>query len=84
MGFNRNGARSFLDVVSKACKLSRLPGFRGGLDRILGTTHATQVISLWEPFCVYVDFLISLDDVYNRKDHTDEVDDSASEDGAAG
>jgi hypothetical protein len=70
MGFNRNGARTFLDVIAHACKLSRLPGFRGGLDRILGPDVAAELVAVWEPFCAVVDTLIALDDWYNKKDAT--------------
>jgi hypothetical protein len=78
MGNIRNGARSFLDVIAAACKLSRLPGFRTGLDRILGTGNAAAVYEVWEPLCIVVDGLIAGDDYYNRKDHVDT--DSSGED----
>lgn len=84
MGFNRNGARTFLDVIAKACKLSRLPGFRGGLVRILGTTSYEQLIAVWEPFCAVVDTLIAVDNWYNKKDAQAEDDAGGDEDGVAG
>ena len=78
MGVNRNGARSYLDVIQKACKLSRLPGFRTGLTRILGTGNSAALFDAWEPFCLIVDGIIAGDDYFNRKDHVDT--DSSGED----
>lgn len=70
MGTTRNGARTYLDVIAKACKLSRLPGFRTGLRQILGTTDADALFAVWEPLCLFVDFLLSTDDWYNKRDAT--------------
>lgn len=78
MGTTRNGARTFLDTIAKACRLSRLPGFRTGLDRILGTGNAAAIFNVWEPFCLVVDGIIAGDDWFNRKDHIDT--DSSGED----
>lgn len=78
MGVTRNGARSYLDVIQKACKLSRLPGFRTGLTKILGTGNAAALFDAWEPFCLIVDGIIAGDDYFNRKDHIDT--DSSGED----
>ena len=78
MGVSRNGARTFLNVMAKACKLSRLPGFRAGLNTILGTANATELFGLWEPLCLFVDGLVALDNFYNQKDTAD--DDSTGED----
>jgi hypothetical protein len=84
MGFSRNGARTFLDVIAKACRLSRLPGFQGGLVRILGTTAYEELIAVWEPFCTVVDALIAVDNWYNKKDAAAEDDAGGDEDGTAG
>lgn len=84
MGFNRNGARTFLNVVQQACRLSRLPGFEGGLRRILGNNNAESLLAVWAPFCGVVDSLIALDDWYNKKDHEAEADSEGDEDGTAG
>lgn len=78
MGTLRNGARTYLDVIAQACKLSRLPGFRTGLDKILGTGNAAALFDVWEPLCAVVDGIIAGDDYYNRKDHKDT--DSSGED----
>jgi hypothetical protein len=72
MGSIRNGARSFLDLMAKACKLSRLPGFRAGLNTILGTTTAAEFFALWEPLCAFVEVLIGLDNWYNQIDASQE------------
>lgn len=84
MGFTRNGARTFLDIIAKACRLSRIPGFRSGLERILGLEAFTLLIGVWEPFCNTVDILIATDDFFNRKDHHAEDDAGGDEDGTAG
>lgn len=71
MGSIRNGARSFLDVLAKGCKFSRMPGFRAGLTLILGANDAQTLMSLWEPACAFVDTLIAADNFFNQKDATD-------------
>lgn len=71
MGTIRNGARSFLGVIQKACQLSRLPGFTSGLNTILGPEDASALILVWEPFCAVVDGLIAADNWYNKKDLED-------------
>ena len=78
MGLKRNGARTFLDGMGKACQLSRMPGFRVGLNTILGTANATEMYTLWEPLCLFVDGLVALDNFFNQKDTAD--DDSTGED----
>lgn len=84
MGFNRNGARTFLDVIAKACALSRLPGFSGGVRRILGNTQAEELFAVWEPFCAVVDALIAADNWYNKRDHVGEAEGGGDEDGVSG
>ena len=83
MGLTRNGARTFLDVVAKACRLSHMPGFRAGLDHILGADAAADLYALWTPFCNMVDSLIALDSWYNKRDATS-PDLSGGEDGPFG
>jgi hypothetical protein len=68
MGLIRNGARSFLNVMSKACKFSRMPGFTAGLESILGVAQAGQVMALWVPLCALIDTLIAADNYYNQID----------------
>lgn len=80
MGLRRNGARSFLEVAQLCCKFSRMPGFRTGLDAILGSDTAGDLLDAFEPFCALIDFLVARDNWYNQKDHTD--DDTAGEDAA--
>lgn len=70
MGTQRNGARTFLDVVAKACKLSHLPGFRTGVSNILGAESAEGLFVVFDPFCAYVDLLLSADDWFNKRDAT--------------
>lgn len=71
MGLHRNGARTMLDLMARACRLSRLPGFRIGLNTILGTENATTFMGLWEPLCLFIDGLVALDNFYNQKDAAD-------------
>lgn len=78
MGITRNGARSFLDLVLKCCKLSHLPGFRSGLAKILGTGNSAAILGAWDPFCLIVEGIVAGDDYFNRKDHIDT--DSSGED----
>lgn len=68
MGLQRNGARTFLTVVAKACKLSHMPGFRAGLNGILGPDAASDLYGFWTPFCTFVESLMALDDWYNKRD----------------
>lgn len=68
MGSIRNGARSFLNGAQQLCKFSRMPGFRAGLNTILGPEDATILFTAFEPFCVAVDALIALDNFYNQID----------------
>lgn len=82
MGEIRNGARSFLNLASKMCKLSRLPGFRAGLNQIVGPDAALALFNTWDPFCIVVDGLIGLDNWYNKQDHA--KDDASGEDLADG
>jgi hypothetical protein len=70
VGITRNGARSFLNVIQKACKLSRLPGFHNGIIRILGPEDGASILAGWEPFCAVVDALIAADDFFNKRDAT--------------
>lgn len=79
MGTIRNGARSALRLLADCCKLSRLPGFRGGVNQILGTANATSFFALWDPLCAFIDLLIGADNWFNQIDATD--DDSTGEDG---
>ena len=71
MGQHRNGARTLLDLMARCCKLTRLPGFRLGLNSILGSSTATDFMALWEPLCMFVDGLVALDNFYNQKDTAD-------------
>lgn len=78
MGLTRNGARTFLNLMAKACKMSRLPGFRAGVISVLGPEAATNILGLWDPLCAAIDVLIGLDNWYNQRDTAD--DDSTGED----
>ncbi len=70
MGTTRNGARTFLTLMQKACHLSHLTGFRSGLARILGADASASFLALWDPVCALVDILIASDDWFNKVDAT--------------
>lgn len=70
MGAQRNGARTMLDIIQKACRLSHLPGFTNGITRILGPSDGATFMALWVPLCALADQLIALDDHFNRVDAT--------------
>ena len=76
MGTIRNGARTFLNLMAKACKLSHFPGFRPALERILGTENYLTFFGLWDPLCIFVDSLVSTDNWFNQIDYVDESGDS--------
>ncbi len=82
MGSIRNGARTYLNLVAKACRLSHLPGFRVGVFNILGTTQASDLFALWDPLCSFVDALVGADNWFNQADTTSEA--TGSEDGPRG
>jgi hypothetical protein len=68
MGEIRNGARSYLNILNRACKLSHIPGFRAGVRRILGDTSAESVFLLWDPLCLLVESLVADDTFFNQID----------------
>jgi len=73
MGSQRNGARSALNLLAKACKMSRLPGFRVGIGQILGGTEATAFFAVWDPMCAVVELLIGADNFFNQIDFQEET-----------
>jgi len=73
MGQFRNGARTFLNILAKACKLSRMPGFVAGGRSILGTDGFDELYALWVPLCAAVDALVALDNYYNQIDYVEET-----------
>lgn len=81
MGNTRNGARSVLNLIAKACKLSRLPGFRSGIDQILGSANSTLFLTAWDALCGVVDVLIGVDNYFNQIDFVEET--TGSEDNPA-
>lgn len=82
MGEHRNGARTFLNLLRKACKMSHMDGFQGGLNTILGPGLASDIYSFWTPLCSAVEAIAALDNFFNQKDTAD--DDSAGEDTTPG
>lgn len=80
MGQIRNGARTFLELTAKICKLSRLPGFRVGMRQILGAETADPILAAFDPFCALVDAAIATDNYFNQVDRQN--DDGTGEDPA--
>jgi len=70
MGKTRNGARTFLFILQKACHLSHMAGFRNGLSTILGPDAAADFYALWTPACTMLESIINLDDYFNKRDAT--------------
>jgi len=68
MGATVNGARTFLNLLAKACKMSHMRGFRQGVISILGPEAATDVFAIWDPLCIVVEALIAADNFFNQKD----------------
>lgn len=68
MGVIRNGARTFLNILAKACDLSRMRGFRNGVTEILGNERAVDLFTVWDPLCLVVDSLVQLDNHFNEVD----------------
>lgn len=83
MGVTVNGARTFLTIIAKACRLSHLPGFSLGVNRILGPGAAEDLLAVWGPLCALVEGLIASDDYFNKRDAT-LPDSEGSEDGPFG
>lgn len=76
MGTLRNGARTFLNLIAKACKMSRLPGFNGALSDILGPANKAALDEVWVPLCTFVEGLISFDNWFNQIDYSQETEGS--------
>jgi hypothetical protein len=70
MAKTRTGARKALDILRVACRLSHIPGFRNGVNEILGANRAADFFSVWDPFCSTLDLIMSEDDFFNRMDAT--------------
>ena len=82
MGTSRNGARTFLTILHKACKLSHTAGFVTGLRTILGVSDANTLYALWTPLCSFVEALVGVDHYFNQIDFVEET--SGSEDISGG
>jgi hypothetical protein len=68
MGVQRTGARSVLNFLKKCCELSVTPGFRSGIISILGPSDATAFFGYWDPFCAFINILVSGDNYFNQID----------------
>lgn len=77
MGLQRNGARTFLNLLAKCCRLSHLPGFRTAVFEIVGP-GASAFFTLWDPTCAAVETLIASDNWFNQIDY--HVDTAGNED----
>jgi len=70
MAKTRTGARTFLFLLQKCCRLSHIAGFRQGLTQILGPDAANDFYTLWTPACNMLESIIALDDYFNKRDAT--------------
>lgn len=70
----RTGARTALDAIQTACRMSHLPGFRPAVLAILGDSNGLSLLNLWDPLCALVDTLVAADDWFNQKDFSPEDD----------
>lgn len=68
MARTRTGARSYLELLRKVCKLFRHPGFTTGLINILGEAEGNGLIEAFLPVCAIVEVLLATDNYYNRVD----------------
>lgn len=66
----RNGARTFIWIMVKACRLSHSKGWLLGMREILGVDSANDFYALWTPACAIFESLQSLDDHFNQRDAT--------------
>jgi hypothetical protein len=66
----RNGARTFIFLMVKICRLSHTKGFDLGLRTILGPDNANSFLAVWRPACVLFEGLQALDDHFNQRDAT--------------
>lgn len=71
MAKSRTGARSWSNIILKACQLSHTPGFKPGLEAILGEVGVDDIWTLWLSFCAAFEVLVAADDFFNKKDATD-------------
>lgn len=72
MGTQRNGARTALNLIARACKLSKSNGWRAGIIAIFGSAQANEFFAVWDPFCTFVDIAVGLDNWYNQIDQSEE------------
>lgn len=65
---SRTGARTFLDIMVKACRLSHMPAFTAGITLIMGETNGLALLNLWYPICAFIETLVAADDFFNQVD----------------
>ena len=80
MGLQRNGARTFLNILHHACKLSHLPGFVAAIGRILGPEKGAELLTVWQAVCDVIELAVASDNFYNQLDTVN--DDASGEDAA--
>ena len=69
-----HGAREFLDLIVKLCRLSHTPGFVLGLQTIMGINEAADVYTAWTTVCNIIDLAVAADDHFNQVDTVNEGD----------
>lgn len=68
MGLKVNGARSVLNLLRKACKLTHKVGFRQAIINILGPETATDFFAIWDVACPIIEAIVSADNYFNKID----------------
>ena len=68
----RSGARTVLNLLKAACRLTHTAGFREGVTRILGPESATDFFAAWDVACPIIESIVSADNYYNKIDKAPE------------
>ena len=68
MGQKRNGSSSWVKLILIACRMSHMPGFKAGLNQMVGVTAADNFYSLWTPLCEAIEVYQATDDWAFKKD----------------
>lgn len=72
MAKKRTGARTVLDELRKACRLTHHRSFRDGITAILGAEGATDFFAVWDTTCPIIEAIVNLDNYFNKIDKVPE------------
>ena len=68
MGLKITGARSVLNFLKNACRLTHHEGFRVGIINILGAERATDFFAVWDVACPVIEAIVTADNYFNKID----------------